>query len=310
MLRGQLHAAAGHEEAALRDAREAIAQDPKLPGAAEFLASLQLTKGDLRGAFTTLDSAAKAGTLGPAGYVQFGNLYRRLGNDRLAIHNLEKALAAGRRATARAAVEVLGRTGGAEVIDSLAAALEVEDDKLVVAAADALGATGDAAAEAPLIAALDRDGPTVWPAIAAALGLVGTAAAVAPLRTMAGRFPFDLGLRRASRQAIAEIQSRLTGATPGQLALADGDAGQLSLAEEGLEGRVSMAAEDDASAGVVDDESEAADSAAEGAVDDESQWPTDTQGDESGEDASEPPTDTDEPPAGSMPRPHDRRETE
>jgi hypothetical protein len=60
---------------------------------------------------------------------------------------------------------------------------------------------------------------------------------------MASRFPFDLGLRRASRQAIAEIQSRLTGATPGQLALADGDAGQLSLAEESVQGRVSMADE-------------------------------------------------------------------
>jgi HEAT repeat protein len=181
---------------------------------------------------------------------------------------LESALAARRRATARAAVEALGRVGGSEVIESLGAALEAEDDKLVVAAADALGATGDAAAETPLIAALDRDGPTVWPAIAAALGLVGTAAAVAPLRTMASRFPFDLGLRRASRQAIAEIQSRLTGATPGQLALADGDAGQLSLAEEGLEGQVSLAGEGERSA------------------EDETQWPTDGQGDPSIEDAS------------------------
>ena len=101
----------------------------------------------------------------------------------------------------------------------------------------------------------------VAPAVAEALGKVGTAAAVAPLRNMAGRFPFDLGLRRASRQAIAEIQSRLTGATPGQLALADGGSGQLSLAEEGLEGRVSVAAEGEA------------DAEAEG--DGATRWPTD-----------------------------------
>jgi HEAT repeat protein len=156
---------------------------------------------------------------------------------------LHRALEAGRRATAAAAVQVLGRLGGDAVVGALAAALADDDDELVVTTAAALGATGSPAAEAPLMAALDRDGPTVWPAIAEALGRVGTAAAVAPLRTMASRFPFDLGLRRASRQAIAEIQSRLTGATPGQLALADGDAGQLSLAEENVQGRVSMAGE-------------------------------------------------------------------
>ena len=213
---------------------------------------------------------------------------------------LESALAAGRRATARAAVQALGRIGGAGVVGPLAAALEADDDDLVVAAAGALGATGDAAAEAPLIAALDRDGPAVWPAIAEALGRVGTAAAVAPLRTMAGRFPFDLGLRRASRQAIAEIQSRLTGATPGQLALADGDAGQLSLAEEGLEGRVSMAAEGEAEAAAE----------AEKPTEGETQWPTDAQDDGSDEGAAGSPTGSGEPSGKSPRRPTGRRETE
>jgi hypothetical protein len=185
---------------------------------------------------------------------------------------LRSALESGRRATARAAVTALGRIGGAEVVTALTPALGDDDDELVVAAARALGATGSAAAEAPLVAVLDRDGPSVWPAIAEALGAVGTAAAVAPLRTMASRFPFDLGLRRASRQAIAEIQSRLTGATPGQLSLAAGGAGQLTLAEEGLEGRVSMTVE-----------GEAPDSFAEDAADDETRWPTDAKDDASGE---------------------------
>jgi len=198
---------------------------------------------------------------------------------------LESSLAAGRPATARAAVQALGRIGGGEAIPALAAALEAEDDRLVVTAAGALGATGDTVAEAPLIAALDRDGPAVWPAIAEALGRVGTAAAVAPLRTMAGRFPFDLGLRRASRQAIAEIKSRLTGATPGQLALADGDTGQLSLAEEGLQGQVSLAAE------------------GEGAAEGETQWPTDGLSDKAGETP-------DAAPAPPLPTPSPKREVE
>jgi HEAT repeat protein len=193
---------------------------------------------------------------------------------------LHEALQARRRATARASVLALGRVGRAEVIEPLAETLDEEDDALVVAAANALGAIGDPAAEPPLIAALDREGPSIWPAIAEALGQVGTAAAVAPLREMASRFPFDLGLRRASRQAIAQIQSRLTGATPGQLALADGDTGQLSLAEKGLVGQVSLADQ-------AEGEAESAVSAR-----DETHWPTDQQGGDltAGDDGSPSPT--------------------
>lgn len=83
---------------------------------------------------------------------------------------------------------------------------------------------------------------------------MGSAAAVPPLRELASEHPFDLGLRRASRQAIAQIQSRLVGVAPGQLALAGSESGQLSLAEENAQGWVSLegevpteAAEDDAS---------------------------------------------------------------
>jgi hypothetical protein len=176
-----------------------------------------------------------------------------------------------------------------EVVAPLGRALAEEDDALVVSAAQALGAIGDPAAEPPLIAALDREGPAVWPAIAEALGKVGTATAVAPLREMAGRFPFDLGLRRASRQAIAEIQSRLTGATPGQLALADGGSGQLSLADEGVEGRVSMAAEAEEAT----------------TADDQTQWPTDKADEESPS-----PAPSEESAASSAPAPTRHRDTE
>ena len=181
---------------------------------------------------------------------------------------LRNALSTGRVATATAAAEALGRVGGPDAVEPLSAALLAEDDGLATAAAVALGATGVAAGEDALIAALDRAVPTVWPAVAEALGKVGTAAAVAPLRELGRRSAFDRSLQRASRQAIAEIQSRLTGATPGQLALADGDPGQLALAVTGLEGRVAVAVE-----GEVSPDTEG------GAAGDETKWPTDTTGD-------------------------------
>ena len=53
-----------------------------------------------------------------------------------------------------------------------------------------------------------------------------------PLKEAAERSWIDLGLRAAARQAIAEIQSRLEGASPGQLSLTEAEAGQLSLARD------------------------------------------------------------------------------
>jgi hypothetical protein len=63
---------------------------------------------------------------------------------------------------------------------------------------------------------------------------------VTALRECAGAHVFDGALRRAVRQAIAEIQSRVTGASPGQLSLAAGDAGQVSLVGEDQRGQVSL----------------------------------------------------------------------
>jgi hypothetical protein len=232
-------------------------------------------------------------TSAAAGDSQSARAVRALGG-RLAREDAEKILAQAlvekRRATAGATIRVFGEIGGSESIAALGAVLSDDDDELVIAAAGALGATDAPEAEAHLIAALDRDGPEVWPAIAEALGRVGTAAAVVPLRAMAGRYQFDLGLRRASRQAIAEIQARLTGATPGQLALADGGSGQLSLSEEGPEGRVAIVRETEA--------------AAEGDV----QWPTDAG-------ADDPPAEEDDHPRGqessdTSPAPPRKTETE
>jgi HEAT repeat protein len=144
----------------------------------------------------------------------------------LLVHALRRRLLQ----TARACVEVLGRTGPAAV-DTLAKVIAREKGELSVAAAAALGETGSASAEPPLILALQREQADLQVAAASALGRVGSSAAVLPLKEAAERFSRDPDLRRATRQAIAEIQSRVQGASPGQLSLAGGEAGQLSLAE-------------------------------------------------------------------------------
>jgi HEAT repeat protein len=179
-----------------------------------------------------------------------------------AIGILRDALAAGRAATARAAVDALGRLGGRDVVEPLSAVLLAEDDELARSAAAALGSSGKPTAEPALIAALDRAAPRTWIAVAEALGEVGTAAAVEPLRELGDRHLLGLSFQRASRQAIAEIQARL-GVSPGQLALAEGESGRLALTETGLEGRVSVPVEGESSSHV------------EGDAADETQWPTD-----------------------------------
>ena len=91
--------------------------------------------------------------------------------------------------------------------------------------------------EGLLVEALASEDAQVAVAAAVAVGRAGTVAAVGPLREAAER---GGDLRRAARQAVAEIQARLTGAAPGQLTLAGGEAGALSLAE-GEPGRLSLA---------------------------------------------------------------------
>jgi HEAT repeat protein len=150
---------------------------------------------------------------------------------------LRNALRTRREATARACLLALGHRREPEAVGMLAKVLAVETAGLAAAAADALGATGDDSAEASLLAALESRHAPVRVAAARALGRVGTTAAVLPLKELEDR---DASCRATARQAIAEIQSRATGAAPGQLSLAGGEAGRLSLTE-GEEGRLSLA---------------------------------------------------------------------
>lgn len=142
---------------------------------------------------------------------------------------LERASRHRRLRTALVCLESLGRSGAAAV-DVLAQVLERREGELAGAAVRALGETGSQAAEPPLIGALQRDEEDLRLAAANALGRVGSTAAVLPLQEAAERL--DADFRRAAREAIAEIQSRVQGASPGQLSLAGADVGQLSLAHD------------------------------------------------------------------------------
>lgn len=155
---------------------------------------------------------------------------------------LDKARTQRRLQTARACLEALGKSEDAAAVEWLAKVLEEEYNELASAAAEALGATGNPAAERSLIQALRREDDNLRAAAASALGRVGSATAVLPLQEAAERSRRSSPLRRATRQAISEIQSRLPGASPGQLSLAGAEAGQLSLAEAEA-GQLSLASD-------------------------------------------------------------------
>ena len=212
--------------AALRDASPAV----RLHGAASLGPEGLETLLDLTSSRSPDGVAARAiGALGPAFPVE------------RAAARLREARTAGQTETALACVDVLGASGGAAAVEELVDTLAADGDTLAAAAARALGRLGDSAAEPGLLIALGRDSAAVRVAAAGALGQVGSPQAVVSLRNAAASHLLDGELRRAARQAIAEIQGRVSGASPGQLSLSGDQAGQLSLAEEDRRGQVSMA---------------------------------------------------------------------
>lgn len=130
-----------------------------------------------------------------------------------ATEGLRAALRRSRTEVARAALDTLGRHAR-------------------------LGRRGDAALEGQVVRTLAHIDPAVCVAAAQALGQLGSAAAVPALRAAEERGHRELA--RAARQSIGEIQARLGGAEHGQLSLADGEAGALSLAGDGEAGRLSL----------------------------------------------------------------------
>ncbi|MET0556503.1 MAG: HEAT repeat domain-containing protein [Vicinamibacteria bacterium] len=148
---------------------------------------------------------------------------------------LQRAAVTDRAACARAALAVVARGGAAEVA-AIADVLARSSEPIRAAAAAALGTIAAPSAIAPLRSALRAQSFVVAAAAARALGSCGSADEVEPLREVEARGG-DVG--RAAREAVAAIQSRLSGATPGQVSLAGGDAGRVSVVDS-PGGRVSL----------------------------------------------------------------------
>jgi HEAT repeat protein len=157
-----------------------------------------------------------------------------------ALSVLDNGIRGQRTRTVLACIAALGRCGGPAAVERLADVLAGGRPDFAVAAAHALAATGDAAAEAPLVRALGETLADLQAAAAVALGRAGSAAAVLSLQEAASREGAAGALRRAARQSVAQIQSRLEGAAAGQVSLSEGEAGQLSLAGEDPSGRLSV----------------------------------------------------------------------
>jgi HEAT repeat protein len=193
------------------------------------------------GVETLLDAARAEGTADGLRAKAIVGLGERLPLD-LAREALGRAGDDEHRTSALACVEALGGMGD-RAVPALTAALASSDGEVAVAAARALGRTATAS-EAALVAVLADGRPAVRVAAAESLGRVGSVETVPALRDAAERSD-EGGMRRAARQAIASIQARLSGAAPGQLSLAAGEAGELSLAEERAPGgEVSLAEEE------------------------------------------------------------------
>ena len=151
---------------------------------------------------------------------------------------LEAARAGSKQKTALVALLPVARAGG---VDAVMGALRHPSHAVATVAARALGAVSAPGAEDALIEALGRDSIDVRFAAAQALGVLGTARAVLPLKDLERRGRY--GVDKAAREAIARIQARLTGATPGQLSVADDASGHVSLGDD-ASGRVTLPPED------------------------------------------------------------------
>jgi HEAT repeat protein len=141
---------------------------------------------------------------------------------------------AGRPRTQEEVLRVL-EGGDADDAAAIASALVRFDDRVAaigVAILEALAAPGT---EDALLTAAARADPAVRLAVAHALGAVGSARAVPVLHELQAQGGPVL---RAAREAVVAVQARLSGASPGQLALASGADGRVAVAEH--DGRVSL----------------------------------------------------------------------
>ena len=162
--------------------------------------------------------------------------------EHLAIETLHRTCESGRLQVARACIDRLALSGAARCVQDLATLLSSTSLDLAAAAAHALGSVANQTAEDALVGALGSPAGEVRLAAVVSLGRIGSALAVAPLQACGADHRFDASLRSAIRQSVATIQSRIAGASPGQLTLAAEEVGQVSLADTDARGQVSLVA--------------------------------------------------------------------
>jgi hypothetical protein len=126
-----------------------------------------------------------------------------------------------------------------QAIEDLARLLDAVDTNAAVAIAELLEEVGDATAEPALLKLLDRDSESVRIVAARALGHVGTVSAVEALRAHSGGILLS-DLKRAAREAIAQIQARLGVVEPGRLSLVEAKRGTERSVSRPSRGGVSL----------------------------------------------------------------------
>jgi hypothetical protein len=166
--------------------------------------------------------------------------------ENLAVETLRRTCESGRLQVARACIDRLALSGAARCVQDLATLLSSTSLDVAVAATHALGSVVNQTAEGALVGALESPAGEVRLAAVASLGRIGSALAVAPLHACSANHRFDAPLRSAVRQSVATIQSRIAGASPGQLSLATDEVGQVSLADTDARGQVSLVAQPEA----------------------------------------------------------------
>jgi hypothetical protein len=153
------------------------------------------------------------------------------------------------------AIGGLGELRHRPALEKLCRLVESADMETAIALAIALGKVGDSAAEPTLLDLLDREHDELKIAAAEALGHAGTTAAVEPLLELTRGF-LNSELKKAAREAIARIQSRLGDVEAGRLTLSElpGKAGALSFPAEG--GELSLSNEEGRTQGGGSDDNE------------------------------------------------------
>lgn len=132
-----------------------------------------------------------------------------------------------------AALEAANNMRFAPPLASLRAAAQRGDAAIAAAVAASLGYSRDPGAPPLLVSMLATEHSDTQLAICGALGQVGGRAEVEHLLPLTKGLFADGGLKRAARDAVATIQSRLAGAGAGHLSIDDGvqDSGALSVRE-------------------------------------------------------------------------------